>query len=394
MAEERKQIAIIYSYNEGWIGGTYYIQNLVQSLTLLDDHLKPNLIILCDSDEEFKQIQVTGYPYLKKWENNKCNFEGDLTLLDRLINKVTRIFTGKNVIQKPAILNYPGKIDAIFPIPPEFRAYKEAKKNIFWIPDFQELNFPQFFDEHQLTLRKSLSEFIAQKSAQVIFSSNDALNDFNRIYPVNNSVKFVVPFAVTHPDFKAVDIQNTFTDFGITTPYFFAPNQFWVHKNQITLIKATQLLLEKKGDLDFMLIFSGKEDDYRNPDYTASLKRYVDENNLSNHIKFLGFIDRKIQLQIMHHALAVVQPSLCEGWSTVIEDAKALNQRIIASDLPVHQEQLQEYTTKLFFKKSVSEDLAEKMQQLLSNPFERKTIDYNVNRKLFASAFLKAINHV
>jgi hypothetical protein len=43
----------------------------------------------------------------------------------------------------------------------------------------------------------------------------------------------------------------------------------------------------------------------------------------------------------MQNALAIIQPSLFEGWSTVVEDAKALNQHVIASSLSVHKEQLE-----------------------------------------------------
>ncbi len=42
----------------------------------------------------------------------------------------------------------------------------------------------------------------------------------------------------------------------------------------------------------------------------------------------------------MQNSLAIIQPSSFEGWSTVVEDAKALNQNIIVSDIAVHREQL------------------------------------------------------
>ena len=42
----------------------------------------------------------------------------------------------------------------------------------------------------------------------------------------------------------------------------------------------------------------------------------------------------------MRHCCAIIQPSLFEGWSTVVEDARALGRPIIASDIPVHREQL------------------------------------------------------
>ncbi len=56
---------------------------------------------------------------------------------------------------------------------------------------------------------------------------------------------------------------------------------------------------------------------------------------------FLGIIPRSEQIQLYRFAAAVVQPSQFEGWSTVIEDAKALGRPIIASSIDVHKEQLQ-----------------------------------------------------
>jgi glycosyltransferase involved in cell wall biosynthesis len=41
----------------------------------------------------------------------------------------------------------------------------------------------------------------------------------------------------------------------------------------------------------------------------------------------------------MRRALAIVQPSLFEGWSTVVEDARALGRPCLLSDLAVHREQ-------------------------------------------------------
>ncbi|MCK4990044.1 MAG: hypothetical protein KAS29_06140, partial [Bacteroidales bacterium] len=42
------------------------------------------------------------------------------------------------------------------------------------------------------------------------------------------------------------------------------------------------------------------------------------------------------------HSQAVLQPSLFEGWSTVIEDARSLQVPVVASSLAVNQEQLGE----------------------------------------------------
>jgi hypothetical protein len=59
----------------------------------------------------------------------------------------------------------------------------------------------------------------------------------------------------------------------------------------------------------------------------------------------MGFMDRYEQLKLMSQSIAVIQPSLFEGWSTVVEDAKALGKRAIISDINVHLEQQNEDTT-------------------------------------------------
>jgi len=75
-------------------------------------------------------------------------------------------------------------------------------------------------------------------------------------------------------------------------------------------------------------------------------------------VQLLGVIPRADQIQVLRCAAAVVQPSLFEGWSTVIEDAKALGRPVIASDIAVHREQLEGYEAAHLFKAGDAADLA------------------------------------
>jgi len=90
----------------------------------------------------------------------------------------------------------------------------------------------------------------------------------------------------------------------------------------------------------------------------------------------------------MKNAQAVIQPSFFEGWSTVVEDAKSLNQHIIVSDLEVHKEQLESYPH-LMFERTSSNNLAKKIKAMLEQKDERINYDYELQLKQFA----KAINH-
>jgi hypothetical protein len=66
----------------------------------------------------------------------------------------------------------------------------------------------------------------------------------------------------------------------------------------------------------------------------------------------------------MRRCVAVIQPSLFEGWSTVLEDARALGKTVIASDIAVHREQNPPGCS--FFTKDSSEDLADAITAVLS----------------------------
>ena len=106
---------------------------------------------------------------------------------------------------------------------------------------------------------------------------------------------------------------------------------------------------------------------------------------------FLGFIDRAEQLQLMNYAKAVIQPSLFEGWSTVVEDAKSMNQFVIASDIDVHREQLKNNCR--FFSPNDEIALAKIISELHELPeLIKQKIDYTVNVKLFAESFMELLS--
>jgi glycosyltransferase involved in cell wall biosynthesis len=53
----------------------------------------------------------------------------------------------------------------------------------------------------------------------------------------------------------------------------------------------------------------------------------------------VGLVSRADVLQFALQSVAMINPSLFEGWSTTVEEAKSLGVPLLLSDLPVHQEQ-------------------------------------------------------
>ncbi len=348
---KRKQLGLFFSYNEKWIGGTYYILNLVHALNVLEDNQKPFITIIGRDYSDYEYIKnETHYPYLSYEKNRYAN-----NLYQKAINAISlRVFKKKWIEPK-----LEDKFDLLFPISASHPYLNDINKNkiVDWIPDFQDFYLPHFFTPESLVEVRQRNISKAYLSQRIVLSSIDAKNDFEKYYPDSEAKIHVIPFSVTHPSIEDIDFNRIKEKYSIENEYFYAPNQYWAHKNHGLLIDVFYKLKQK--DHNVVLLFSGKEWDHRNPSYVIDLKQKVKDLDLEGNVKFLGFLDRKEQLLIMKNAKAIIQPSLFEGWSTVIEDAKALNKFIFASDLAVHREQLNKNT--VFFNPYNESDLVEKI---------------------------------
>ena len=94
----------------------------------------------------------------------------------------------------------------------------------------------------------------------------------------------------------------------------------------------------------------------------------------------------------MRRAVAVIQPSLCEGWSTSIEDAKALGRHVMASDIAVHREQLGDDAD--LFRGDDAGALAALLKRYARTDPEAQRIDYDRNRRRFAEDLMRMCREV
>jgi glycosyltransferase involved in cell wall biosynthesis len=345
---------------------------LIRSLNYLPKTEQIQLHILASDKQVFEELKkVTRYPKMK-FVSHAIHYNK----METFINRVSFRIMKKKLISKKIELEW------LFPLFDVPNHLKHINDLVFWIPDLQEKFLPNFFSKEDVKMRHERYLNMIQLNHKIVFSSQSALNDFDTFYPDSKNEKKVLQFAVVHPDLMKADIKVVKEKYRITGDYFFSPNQFWQHKNHISIIEAVKILKDK--GVVVKVIFTGKEYDYRNPDYTTNLKQKVIDYKLENEILFLGFIDRIDQLVLMKNAQAVIQPSLFEGWSTVVEDAKALNQTLIVSNIAVHQEQLEDKG--YFFSPNNYNELVQKMVEVINNPICKLKYDlaYIENIKQFA----------
>ena len=179
-----------------------------------------------------------------------------------------------------------------------------------------------------------------ESSDAVIVSSQDALRDFASIVREPRPRRtYVLPFvSQTRTHGKGVDLQAVIDKYKLTPRYFLLPNQFWEHKNHKVAFEAVAML--KKQGVETTLVCTGWMNDPRksssNPIDSLA---FVEREGLRENVRPLGSIDYAEVLGLMRGSVAVINPSLFEGWSSSVEEAKSMGKPVIISDIPVHREQ-------------------------------------------------------
>ena len=378
MDRKRTTLGLLYRPSDTWIAGAYYVQNIISALTLCDDNVLPIINVYCNKESDFIDLQTaTRYPYLKMRIIHNIwfyRFEYCLEKIFGIIFQHFNISLGKS-----------GKDKFVYPIY-SLSEIIDKRKALGWIPDFQEKYLKNFFSEKELISRNKRQQDFIMNNVPIVFSSEDSRTDFYKFHPEGKNLKtFVLPFAVTHPDFSKENIDEIKRKYCINKQYLFCANQFWMHKNHLFLFKAFNTAMKKGFDLQ--LVCSGKLSNYRNNKYVQSLLTFIKEEHLEKNILLLGFIDRTEQLCLMKNSYAIIQPSLFEGWSTVVEDAKCLNKFIFLSNLNVHLEQ--NPTNVSYFDPRNEDDLVDKLLNVKPTSFKQ---DYKTNVRDFGNAFIDIIN--
>jgi glycosyltransferase involved in cell wall biosynthesis len=376
---QKKKIGVFVLSPTQWTGGYYYSLNLIKCAHYLPEAAKPHLIVFYSDATPLEEIKSLRYPYIDYLPLKK-----EPSFFEKLKYKL-----GKAIfrVDFPIFLYKEDTVSFLYPCEPgviENQVSIALLKKIYWIPDFQEKHLPDFFAAEELQARDNNARSVSKLENTLAFSSQSVLEDYKVFYPQSKNRIKILRFASILPSLEKKKDSEVKDTYGVDQPYFISPNQFWVHKNHRVVLEAA-LILHKKG-LKFLLLFTGKEFDYRYPTYTEELKAFVIEHQLSSCVKFLGFIDREDQLVLMKNSIAIIQPSLFEGWSTVVEDTKAINHRILLSDLPVHREQMTQNVA--FFDPRNAGALAELMEDQIHTPLPIHSFDYRENIKAFAQDFM------
>jgi glycosyltransferase involved in cell wall biosynthesis len=208
-----------------------------------------------------------------------------------------------------------------------------------WIPDFQHEFLPELFDPRELTKRRDDCRRCAEVNDLVLLSSESVAADFRQFLPDFATKARVAPFpssfAFDPPPESHVFVRRKY---DLPEKFLLVANQFWAHKNHACVVQALDIL--RRQGTDATVVFIGQLSDGRSHHCPASaILQQIAELSLRDHVRVLGRVPREDLLALLREAAAIIQPSKFEGWSTTVQDAKALGRPVICSDIATHREQ-------------------------------------------------------
>ena len=325
--KKRLRLGILFYFSSKWMGGIIYIGNLIKTLDFLDDYDKPEILLFYKPENE-KFINEIKYPYLTtiRW-----------IFPSILWGNLKSILLRKNIFVNKILEEY--DLDAIYPIL-DFPVRTRTKtKLISWWADLQHKHYPEFFSKKQIAGRNLRIKFILKNCDYMVLSSNDVLSDFRKFFVIGTTpLVHIYHFVSVIDNHNDIDGRLIREKYNLPEKYFLISNQFHKHKNHRVVLLAIANL--KKTGKKLHIACTGKLPSASFSPYMEEIHHIIRENEIQDQVTMLGVISRSDQIQIMRHSQAVIQPSLFEGWSTVIEDAKSLQVPVIASDLKVNIEQL------------------------------------------------------
>lgn len=382
------RIAFTVIGGEQWKGGHNYLCNLLDAIcTYGQGRIRPCLLIGVDFPDkaiaDFARIsglEIHRHPCLNRSKATPLLVRSLIFGRDRLFQRWLDDL----------------RIDLVFESA-RFFGWKLKQASVAWFPDFQHRLMPEMFPT--VTYWRREIGFLVQilSGRSIMVSSEDAAAHFKELYRLRVAGLYPVRFSVRDgASLQGISHDTLRTKYGLPRRYFFLPNQFWRHKNHRVVVDALNILKQQRTPAT--VVCTGSTDDPRAPTYFQDLMSRVDELGLADSFRVLGVLPYPDMVGLMLGASAMINPSLFEGWSTPVEEARASGVPMLLSKLSVHVEQAGDVA--VFFDPCDPEQLAERIQEVLAYSDEELNIwklkvraSAEGRREAFANSFFRLVEN-
>jgi glycosyltransferase involved in cell wall biosynthesis len=325
---ELARIAVVNMAVEWWTAGASYTRMLVESLAAAKEGRPTELLLLSRKKGGVREEPLPATLRHFKTPHYRPG--------ERLIRAIGGL--GEKSELYETALRY--KASVLLPVL-QIDVPRAPVPTIGWIPDFQHRHWPQYYSKASLASRDRAYRQLAERSRLILLSSESARNDLASFLPEHTAKARVLPFPslfAFHPP-EAADPYETVAKYHLPVKFALVANQFWQHKNHRVVVEAVALL--KSRGLRLPVVMTGQPSDFRDPQNrtVSELLQRIAEADLAGQVTVLGQVAYGELIALMRVAAVMVQPSQSEGWSTVVQDGKALGRPLICSGIATHREQ-------------------------------------------------------
>lgn len=321
-------------WSEGGVGR--YIRNLIRHLQVLDKKNEYVLFSISEKSDEILHFVQNGNFIVEKAD--------------------IRWHTIDEQLRMPTVLNQHNLDIVHFPYPSVPMFYN--RPFVVTIHDLIPYHYPTGYAStlplplywiKQLGYRLVLSQAI-KKAKKVIAVSQTTKSEIIDHFGVSSS-KIVVMY-------EGVDTSVQSSKLKVKSSrkekqYFLYVGNAYPHKNLERLLEVFQLVCQ----YDIRLILVGK-DDY----FYKRLQEGIVHQGLKKHIEVRTDVSDAELATLYHNALALVSPSLMEGFDLPVVEAMANGCLVVASDIAVHREVAG--SSAVYFDPYDTDDLHKKMKSL------------------------------
>lgn len=380
------RVAFTLFIDRNWTGGLNYLRNLFSALQDFPAaQVQPVLFISPDTPRE---AYASLLPHLAEPPVVVQGWTGG-----RAARWLGTMLRGYDKISLQAFRA--ARIDAVF-FNDVWYGFRFPLPTIGWIADFQHCHLKQMFTPLQRFKRGLKYSVYCYSASRLMVSSEDGRHDGETFYAAARGRIDAVPFAVQLAgDVHAVDARAVARQHGLPEKFLYFPGQLWRHKNHLLLVQALARL--KAVGTDIVVAASGQAADARHPGYPGQVMQALQAAGLEDSLRMLGHVPYSHIMPLMRASAAVLNPSLFEGWSTPVEEAKALGVPLVLSGLRVHREQAPEDS--VFFDPNSADDLANALHTAWQRfePGPRPALEaaamvrYAQRREAFAGRFAQVV---
>jgi glycosyltransferase involved in cell wall biosynthesis len=345
------RVAFTLIGGKNWIGGHNYLLNLLRALAACEQQtITPVLFVAPQAREdaaEFAAIPGVDIITTDLLDQHRRKSQLLQALICGRMTAISKLFTEH-------------RIDIVFEAA-QFFGWRLGLPAIAWIPDFQHKSLPHLFSKAAWWKREIGFRLQVMGGRHIMLSSNDARKACEYFYPASRGRTSTVQFAVPAGDAPDLAAARRIADsYGLPQDFIFMPNQFWRHKNHIQVLDALTILRER--GVKVVIAACGAQYDPRSPDHFPAFALELKARGLENSMRLLEPIPHAHLVALMLCCQALLNPSLFEGWSTTVEEARAMGTPMLLSDLDVHREQMGDAAR--YFRRDSTMTLADALQFL------------------------------